>query len=151
VNAATNTTGILRSGAPLDTSLKGKLIRWGMAHIDDLFRIIRTLWPIPAFGKYAMVTRSTDVQEVMSLSEVFLNPYNAKLDVIMGGHPFFLGMSDTEEYARHTTNMRMVMRRTDIEQRLTTATEAERLVEASGGSIDVVDLVRSVTFNVLCD
>jgi hypothetical protein len=45
----------------------------------------------------------------MSLSEVFTNPYNAKLDVIMGRHPFFLDMSDTEEYTRDTTNVRMVM------------------------------------------
>jgi cytochrome P450 len=121
--------------------------------MDDLFRVVRALWPIPAFGKFAMVTRYTDVQEVMSLSEVFLNPYNAKLDVIMGDHPFFLGMSNTPEYTRDTTNMRMVVRRTDIEQHLTAATvaEAERLVAASGGSIEVVDLVRSVTFNVLCD
>jgi cytochrome P450 len=144
---------ILRPGPPPNTSLKGKLITWGMNHIDAVFGVIRNLWPIPSFGKFTMVTRCTDVQEVMSLSEVFTNPYNAKLDVIMGGHPFFLGMSDTEEYTRDTTNMRMVMRRTDIEQRLTAATieEAERLVEASGGTIEVVDFVRSITFNVLCD
>jgi hypothetical protein len=80
VTTATN-TDILRPGAPPDSSLKGRLTQWGMAHMDDLFRVIRTLWPIPAFGKFVMVTRCTDVQEVMSLSEVFLNPYNAKLDV----------------------------------------------------------------------
>jgi cytochrome P450 len=153
VTSAIPSTDILRPGASPDTSLKGKLTRWGMDHMDAVFRVIRNVWPIPAFGKFAMVTRCTDVQEVMSRSAVFANPYNAKLDVIMGGHPFFLGMSDTEEYTRDTTNMRMVMRRTDIEQRLTAATlaEAERLVEASGGTIEVVDLVRSVTFNVLCD
>ena len=144
---------ILLPGAPPDTSFKGTLVRWSMNHIDDLFRIARNVWPIPAFGSFTIVTRYSDVKEVMSLSEVFVNPYNDKLDVIMGDHPFFLGMSDTEEYSRDTTNMRMVIRRQDIEQRLTAATvaEAERLVQASGGSIEVVDMVRSVTFNVLCD
>jgi hypothetical protein len=65
----------------------------------------------------------------------------------------FRGTTETEEHTRDTTNMRMVMRRADIEQRLTAATlaKAERLVAASGGSVEIVDLVRSVTFNVLCD
>lgn len=150
---AATSTDILRPGAPPKMSLKGKLVQWGLNHIDDLFRIVRNVWPIPALGSFTMVTRYSDVKEVMSLSEVFVNPYNDKLDVIMVDRPFFLGMSDTEEYARDTTNMRMVIRRQDIEERLSAATtaEAERLVNASGGSIEVVNLTRSVTFNVLCD
>jgi hypothetical protein len=53
----------------------------------------------------------------------------------------FRGMTETEEYTRDTTNMRMGMRRADIEQRLATATlaEAERLVPASRGSVEIVD------------
>lgn len=124
-----------------------------MDHIDGVFRILRNLWPIPSFGKLALVTRFDDVQEVLSRSDVFVNPYKEKLDVIMGGHPFFLAMTESEEYTRDTTNMRMVVRREDIEQRLTSATAArsENLVAASDGRIEIVDLVRSVTFDVLCD
>jgi hypothetical protein len=35
-----------------------------------------------------------------------------KLDVIMGGQPFFLGMADTEQYRHDTDAMRKVVRRT---------------------------------------
>ena len=121
--------------------------------MDGVFRILRNLWPIVSFGKFAMVTRFDDVQEVLSRSEVFVNSYNDKLNVIMGGHPFFLGMTQTEEYTRDTTNLRMVVRREDIEQRLASATttEVERRVAASGGRIEIVDFVRSVTFDVFCD
>ena len=144
---------ILRPAPPPDRSLKGRATAWGMDHIDGIFRLLRNVWPIPSYGKFAMVTRFDDVQEVMSRSEVFVNPYKEKLDVIMGGHPFFLAITETEEYTRDTTNMRMVVRREDIEQRLTcaTAAQAESLVAASNGRIEIVDMVRSVTFDVLCD
>jgi cytochrome P450 len=71
----------------------------------------------------------------------------------MGGHPFFLGMTQTEAYTRDTTNMRMVMRREDIESRLKRATldVADRIVSQSGGELEIVDFVRSITFEVLCD
>jgi hypothetical protein len=42
---------------------------------------------LPDFGNFARDTRCTDVKEVISLSEVFTNPYNAKLDVITGAAP----------------------------------------------------------------
>jgi cytochrome P450 len=144
---------VLRPAVPADRSFKGRLTAWGIEHIDLIFCILRNVWPIPSFGKYAMVTRADDVREVMSLGEVFVNPYNEKLDVIMGGHPFFLGMTQTEAYTRDTTNMRMVMRREDIESRLKQATldVAERIVSQSAGELEVVDFVRSITFEVLCD
>lgn len=144
---------ILRPASPHSTTLKGRVTAWGMDHLDFIFRILRNLWPIPSFGKFALVTRFDDVEEVMSLSQVFVNPYNEKLDVIMDGHPFFLGLTNTEEYTRDTTNMRMVVRRTDIASTLipATNTSAQSIVTAGNGQVEIVDLVRSVTFNVLCD
>jgi cytochrome P450 len=151
--AAPASVPILREGPPPDSTFKGKLKAWGLEHLDLVFRILRNVWPIPVLGKFALVTRFDDVEEVMSLSEVFVNPYREKLDVIMGGHPFFLGMTNTEEYARDTTNMRMAVRRTDIESRLipATLTAAESIVAAGKGQVEIVDLVRTVTFDVLCD
>jgi cytochrome P450 len=144
---------ILRPTPSSDATLKGRLKAWALDRIDFIFRILRNLWPIPVIGKFALVTRFDDVEEVMSLSQVFVNPYNQKLDVIMDGHPFFLGMTDSEEYTRDTTNMRMVVRRTDIESTLIPATlaAARSIVAGSGGQIEIVDLVRTVTFDVLCD
>jgi cytochrome P450 len=144
---------ILRPAPPRNATLKGKVTAWGMNHLDFIFRILRNLWPIASFGKFALITRFDDVEEVMSLSEVFVNPYNEKLDVIMGGHPFFLGMTNSAEYTRDTTNMRMVVRRTDIESTLVPATlaSAQSMVVAGNGQVEIVGLVRNVTFNVLCD
>jgi cytochrome P450 len=144
---------ILRPASPPEPTLKGRLKAWGLDHIDFIFRLLRNLWPIPVIGDFALVTRFDDVEEVMSLSQVFVNPYNQKLDVIMDGHPFFLGMSNSEEYTRDTTNMRMVVRRTDIESTLIPATlvSAQSIVATRSGQVEIVDLVRTVTFNVLCD
>jgi len=71
----------------------------------------------------------------------------------MEGHPFFLGMTNSEAYTRDTTNMRMVVRRTDIESTLIPATLAsgQSIVVKGKGQADIVDVVRTVTFNVLCD
>ena len=50
----------------------------------------------------AVVTRYDDVKEVFLADEAFAVPYAEKLNVIMGGVPFFLGMGDTEEVSpRH--------------------------------------------------
>jgi cytochrome P450 len=150
--SSAGSTDILRPSRPPDGSLKGKAIDWGMAHVDGVFSFLRNVCPVIRFGKFAMVTRFDDVEEVLSRSQVFVNPYNEKLNVIMGGHPFFLGMADTPEYTRDTTNMRMVIRRQDIERLAGEAlTQAESIVAASGGSVEIVDLVRSVTFGVLCN
>lgn len=150
---AHGSVSILRPAPPPDSTFKGRLKTWGMDHLDFIFRILRNLWPIPVIGKFALVTRFDDVEEVMSLSQVFVNPYNEKLDVIMDRHPFFLGMTNSEEYTRDTTNMRMVVRRTDIESTLISATlaAAQSIVAASKGHVEIVNLVRTVTFDVLCD
>jgi cytochrome P450 len=79
-------------------------------------------------------------------------PYRPKLNVIMGGQPFFLGMGDTPEYRADTAAMRKVIRADDIPARLVPAVEdaAEKIVASAGGNLEVVDaLVRRVTFDVL--
>ena len=150
---STASVPILRPAPAPDTTFKGKLKVWALGHLDFMFRILRNVWPIPVLGKFALVTRFDDVEEVLSLSQVFVNPYNEKLDVIMGGHAFFLGMTNTEQYSRDTTNMRMAVRRTDIDSRLIPATlaAAQSIVAASKGRVEIVDLVRTVTFDVLCE
>ena len=82
-------------------------------------------------------------------------PYRAKLDVIMGGEPFFLGMDNTEAYRRDTG----AMRRSSCDRRISrsgwrrpSSGAREELVAEADGRIEVVDaLVRRVTFEVLGD
>lgn len=139
---------------PSDNGFKAGLMSWMMARVPFVFRLLRAIWPIPRMGKLVLVTRYDDVREVFLNDAAFRVPYGPKLDVIMGNHPFFLGMDDTSEYRRDTAAMRMVVRPDDIAQRLAPAVEklAGEIVEAGAGELEVVDgLVRRTTFDVLSD
>jgi cytochrome P450 len=139
---------------PEPSRIKRLLSSWIMGLLPFGFSVLRKWWPIPHFGKTAIVTRYDDVREVFLNNAVFGVPYREKLDVIMGGQPFFLGMGDTSEYQRDTAAMRAVVRNDDISTRLAPAVErlAEQIVTNAGGRLEVVDtLVRQATFTVLCD
>jgi len=144
-------TSVLR---PEPSRLKRLLSSWIMGLLPFVFRILRKWWPIPRFANMAVVTRYDDVREVFLDDAAFGVPYREKLDVIMGGQPFFLGMGDTPEYQRDTAAMRMVVRRDDIANRLAPAVDrlAEQVVANAESRLEVVDtLVRRVTFEVLCE
>jgi cytochrome P450 len=116
------------------------------------FRMLRAVYPIARFGRTYIVTRYDDVREVFLADHDFPVPYQAKLDVIMGGEPFFLGMGDTPEYRRDTQAMRLAVRREDALSCLApqTAARAEAIVAEAGGRLEVVDaLARTVSFDVL--
>lgn len=130
-----------------------KLMAWALSHASVAFAVLRRIRPILRFGATTLVTRYDDVREVFLADDDFPVPYKARLDVIMGAEPFFLGMGDTPDYRRDTAAMRSVVRREDITATLTQATarRAAALVAAAPGRIEVVDqLARNVTFDVLC-
>lgn len=142
-------TDVLR---PDRGGIAGRLGAWAFAHAGAGFRVLRAVWPIARFGRTYIVTRYDDVREVFLADGDFRVPYQAKLDVIMGGEPFFLGMDDTPEYRRDTMAFRLAVRREDIPARLApeTAARAEAIVAQAGGRLEVVDaLARTVTFEVL--
>jgi cytochrome P450 len=116
------------------------------------FAILRKVRPILRFGRTYVVTRYDDVREVFLADDDFPVPYGPKLDVIMGGEPFFLGMGNTEEYRRDTATMRLAVRREDLPSRLgpEALALAKAIVAGAGGELEVVDtLARTVTFEVL--
>ncbi|MES1971782.1 MAG: cytochrome P450 [Pseudomonadota bacterium] len=117
------------------------------------FRLLRGLKPIPRFGKTYVVTRYDDVREVFATDPAFGVPYKDKLDVIMGGEPFFLGMGDTAQYRADTAAMRKVVRPDDLPALAAKVeAQAEAIVAGAGGRIEVVDaLVRRVTFDFLAE
>ena len=123
-----------------------------MAYVPLGFRVLRTIRPILRFGNTIVVTRYDDVREVFLNDAAFRVPYKDKLDIIMGGHPFFLSMDDTPEYRRDKAAMRLVVRSADITERLAGEVErrAEDIVANAKGHLEIVDsLVRRVTFEVL--
>ncbi|WP_448663371.1 cytochrome P450 [Sphingomonas sp. CJ20] len=136
---------------PAPRGIKGMLQRWMMAALPWVFSVLRRVKPVARFGGMVLTSRYDDVREVFATDPVFGVQYAGKLDVIMGGQPFFLGMGDTQQYRDDTAAMRKVIRRDDL-PRLAAAVEVEaaRIVAGAGGRIDVVDtLVRRVTFDVL--
>jgi cytochrome P450 len=142
---------VLRPGP---RGLKKALAGAMMGSLPLVFRILRAVWPIPRFRNMVAATRFDDVIQVFADDGDFGVPYKPKLDVLMGGQPFFLGMADTPTYRADTEAMRKAMRREDIPARLVPAVEAmaEEIVAGAHGRIEVVDaLVRRVTFAVIGD
>jgi len=149
VNALTS-RDVLRPG-------KKGLARWiegrVFAFMPYAFAFFRRWRPVVKFGGMTLTSRYDDVKEVFATDPVFGAPYKPKLDVIMGGEPFFLGMGDTPLYHRDTDAMRMVVLPKDLpELGRKVEAMAEAIVAAAPGRIEVVDtLVRRVTFSVLAD
>ena len=137
---------------PAPRGPKAWLAKRMMGLIPFGFRVLRRFKPIPKFGSYYIATRHDDVREVFATDPSCAVPYKEKLDVITGGQPFFLGMGDTAEYHRGLAGMERVVRADDLPALARGAEQrAEALVETAGGSVEVVGLVRDVTFGLLGD
>ncbi|MEH3107968.1 MAG: cytochrome P450 [Sphingomonas fennica] len=117
------------------------------------FAFLRRWWPIPRIGTLAAATRHDDVIEVFARDDAFGVPYAAKLDLLMGGEPFVLGMADGPAYRDAIAALRQVIRLEDL-PRLAARTErrAGAIVAGAGGRLEVVDgLVRPIAFGVIAD
>lgn len=119
--------------------------------LPHVFAFLRRWKPLARVGGMVLTSRHDDVREVFLNDVLFGVTYGPKLDVIMGGEPFFLGMGNTPRYRHDVAALRKVVVPGDLP---VLAERVERrageIVAASGGRIDVVDtLVRQVTFEVL--
>ena len=134
--------------APL-AGVKSVLADWALGHFDVFTRVLRRTWPIPhGFGVTA-VLRFDDVVEVFANDRAFPVDYDGKLSVIMD-HRFFLGMGNTPEYRRDTDMLRRAVLPSDIPHLARRTRElGQELVEAGDGRIEVVQMVRDITFGVL--
>ncbi len=140
---------VLRS---VNSPFKRWLMQRAMELLPFVFRMLRRFKPIIRFGNTYLVTRYDDVLEIFGADQAFGVPYKPKLDVIMDGQPFFLGMSDTPQYRADIAAMRKVVRPDDLTGLGDRAEVlAEQIVAESGGKVEVVGLVRDVTFTLLGD
>ena len=122
-------------------SLVDRLKSWALNNTDVVFSLLRTLKPILIANNTAFVTRFADVQEVLSRPNVFGVTYGEKMGIVTDGSNFFLGMNNTEIYTRDVSNMRIVVPRTDLKERIKPLVEnyAQSLVDtATAGVFDVV-------------
>ncbi|HEY6873216.1 MAG TPA: cytochrome P450 [Geobacteraceae bacterium] len=114
-----------------------------------LFSVLRAFLPNIVLGRKlvtaydnggsALVTRSADVREVLSRDDDFEVVYSPRMEVITGGDNFFLGMQPSGRYTRDVSNMRLVVRRDDVAERVVpfVAARAAELVAGAPGRIDV--------------
>lgn len=141
---------VLRPGP---TGLKAWAQHGILAAMPFAFSVLRRVKPVLKIGDFTLTSRYDHVREVFATDTAFGVGYKPKLDVIMGGEPFFLGMGDTDRYRRDTEAMAKVMLATDL-PRLAQDVEARAtaIVAAANGRIEVVDqLVRRTTFDYLSD
>ena len=120
--------------------LVNRLKSWVSNNPDVTFFLLRTVKPISISNGTILVTRFDDVREILSRPNVFGVTYAEKMKVITDGSNFFLGMNNTEIYARDVSNMRIVVPRTDLERiKSLVENHARSLVDAAGeGTFDVV-------------
>ncbi|MEG8040288.1 cytochrome P450 [Sphingomonas sp. LR60] len=79
---------------------------------------------------------------------IFGTPYREKLDVIMDGEPFILGLPDGDAYRAALAALRSVVQRADLAMLAADVTaRTEAMVAAAPGRIDVVEMVRTVAFD----
>lgn len=134
--------------------LEAELKAWAVTHPERIFAILRRIKPILTIKDVTLVTRFEDVQEVLSRDGVFDVPYADNFRQLTGGHNFFLGMRNSPEYQRDVSNMRIVVRRNDLADRVApfVGTAADRIVAGAKGRLDVVtDLAARVATEFAAD
>lgn len=135
-----------------NTSFAARVKAWLFANTTSAFAMLRYVKPNLVLKGQATIKTFDDVQEVLSRNDVFHVPYAEKMHKITNGSNFFLGMQETPSYTRDVSNMRLVVRREDIPERVTpfTAEESEAILNAAGGNLDIVqDLSRPVPTRLL--
>jgi cytochrome P450 len=128
------------------------VVREGVRRLEEhlkedptpLFRLLRTVRPVLTRGNLAIVTQYDDVREVLTHDEVFsVQPYRDKMVRLAGD--FILGMDDSAAYERDVSILRLAAPRSDVSDvEAYVAAQAEGLVAASGGVLDVADLAKRV-------
>jgi len=128
------------SGRTFKDKLLNFVIRPGI--LRPIFALLRWWSPILVLGKFAIVSRYTDVVEVLKRDTDFtLSQINAsKIDQIDG--PFILGMDRSAQYDREKAALLEIVRHEDLDQiRQFVVQLADSLIEAARPRrrIDVVN------------
>ncbi|MFC3851648.1 cytochrome P450 [Salinispirillum marinum] len=112
------------------------------------FALLRTF--SPAFTTrqgIVMVTRFQDVEEVLRRHDDFDVPYQRRVSVVTNNGQFFLGMRNSPRYESDIAQMRLAMRREDLDQRIRpfVLQNSHQVVNTANGELDAVaDLARLV-------
>jgi cytochrome P450 len=95
----------------------------------------------------AIVTRASDVIEVLDREADFAVVYEPKMRAITAGSNFFLGMQDSPQYQHDVSLMRLAMRRDDVE-RVVTPLARGKAAEYAAAHPTRIDLPPELTLRV---
>lgn len=128
--------------------------QWMATRSVELFAELRAQRPVLTLSRLTLVTRYTDVVDVLSRDADFgVAHYTQKMDRATGS--FFLGMEDSAAYLREASIMRLACSRDDLTRiaGLTEKWSAESAATARpAGRIDIVgELTRRVPARLVAD
>lgn len=134
-----NDLGVDRSWSPL-------LRRLWLWSLRVAFAFFRRFWPIPKFGRLIIITRNTDVRNVLSNPGIFAVPYGPEMKELGGGAAtFVLGLEGAEQQRQHDL-IRSLIGAQDAKWLIQRTRQiADTLIDASQGRIDFMkDLITRV-------
>ncbi|WLD58071.1 cytochrome P450 [Salinispirillum sp. LH 10-3-1] len=109
------------------------------------YAFLRTFRPVWITSDLVVVTRYQDVEEILRRHDDFDVPYVRRVSVVTNNGQFFLGMRNSPRYESDIAQMRLAMRRDDLEHRIRPLllNAARQAVVESAGEVDLVaDLAR---------
>lgn len=107
-----------------------------------LLRNFRPAWVKPDL---VVITRYQDVAEILRRHDDFDVPYVRRVSVVTNNGQFFLGMRNSPRYESDIAQMRLAMRRDDLEHRIRPflLKEARHAIDEAAGEVDfVADVAR---------
>lgn len=127
--------------APDPQTKAGILIKWLRADWRGMYAELRSNRPILMSPQFTMVTRATDVIDILSQPTLFSVKANRRaMDPSVG--PFMLARDETELNWQEKGLMQVVLRRDDVARVRALAGEVtEAGLQESGGEIDIVPTI----------
>ena len=129
-----------------DEKSGGGALAWVFNNLELVFSVLRWLKPTAVFKGQAFVTRFDDVTDVLHRDWVFQVPYAEKMHKVTDGENFFLGMENTPVYTRDVSNMRLAVRRDDIDTKVIPFVDrmCDEVLSSVNGPFDVVQTLTRV-------
>jgi cytochrome P450 len=121
--------------------------------VQLLFGILRVVWPIPRLFGWAIVTRHSDVEEVLARPDVFEVPFGKEIarlnDGALPGTPFILGIDDPQA---HDAQLKLVMAafpRQDVANRITIpARDDATNIVAAAASTQKINAIQTLIIQI---
>jgi cytochrome P450 len=118
-----------------------------------LFGFLRVFWPIPRLFGWAIVTRHSDVEEVLGRSDVFKVPFGDEMarlnDGALPGTPFILGIDDLQA---HDAQLKLVMAafpRLDVAKRITIPARDDAVnIVAAAAPTHQIDAIQALVIRI---